>query len=205
MASEKTEVETPVNEGDQIDRRTAAKVRFEYQGREFIADLFSELSSGDPFDPHNLIKTMERIPNLFAFYSQAAREMKASYSFAKERKDAAGAVLREAIVMLTVSKGDKKPPGAEVERLFLQWVDHADEEMPEDFPELKRYMELKQETHTWDVSASALDAIVETFRMKSSMVRGQASLLEAMMQQNIITRPEPPSIGDETDDGVIEG
>ena len=112
MASEKTEVETPVNEGDQIDRRTAAKVRFEYQGREFIADLFSELSSGDPFDPHNLIKTMERIPNLFAFYSQAAREMKASYSFAKERKDAAGAVLREAIVMLTVSKGDKKPPGA---------------------------------------------------------------------------------------------
>jgi hypothetical protein len=203
MAPEKTDVETPMNE-DQIDRRSAAKVHFEYQGTEFVADLFSELSSGDPFDPHNLIKTMERIPNLFAFYSQAAREMKANYSFAKERKDAAGAALREAIISLVMVHGDKKPPAAEVERLFLQEIDRADKEMPEDFPELKRYMELKKETHTWDVSASALEAIVETFRMKSSMVRGQASLLEAMMQQNIITRPEPPKIGDETDDGTLD-
>ena len=177
-----------------------------------------DLWGGDPQDPFSLLQAMERLPGTFAFYANILREGRSELSAATEGEDAARATLAHNISEREQKSTGKKPAAAEVERILSRESDHVlraleathgEAEFPGD-EALANFARAVQNRREWTDIAQKLDVIVDTVRLRCSMVRSQAELLEACLQQNLIApprgrgAPDPKDrIGGPADDGRL--
>lgn len=161
-----------------------------------------EMWGGDPSDPFHLLDAMEKLPGTFAFYANLLQEARAELAHATESETAARATLAHHISEREEKQRNKKPAEAEVERILRRETDQVlraleatdgQAEFAGD-EALATYSRCLQSRREWAERAGELDVIVETIRLRCAMVRRQAPLLEACLQQNLISldRFSPP-------------
>lgn len=189
------------------------RIEYEFHG-ERLAFTGEELRLGDPEDPSAMLERMERLPSTLGYYLNVLREAKQEVACAKESEEAAKAVVAHEIANRGLSEtkaGEfKRPPAAEVERALVRETDGLLRALEtgvvvEKDERWRRYGETIRERREWADLAGKMEVVVETVRMRCSMIRSQSELLTSMLQQNIIRPPrETPTImGSAQDDGNL--
>lgn len=184
-------IDNPKTILDETIAREGLKIAFEYGDKPQIANLDEELSLGDRvFDPFLLIRTIEKIPSLIAFYSNVSRAAKRQHAQAKQVRSGVESQLRKAMAERIVNNrdGSKKPASKdEVDTEFHRAI-HV--QAHSTYPALKQFIDALKDEDQWQDRVDKLDIILHAWQNRASLVRTEARLMETMLQQNLISIPE---------------
>jgi hypothetical protein len=149
---------------------------------------------------------MNEVPGRYAYYANVNREIRLDFSRAKADEVVAEAGVRALLGSNIEAKTGKPASAAAIDREFQVALDQAIKYPSNATDAMKRYIEIRKEAEQPFEESEKMAIIVEACRMHATMLRSMGSLIEPMLQQNMITPPrmtDADRIGSKTDDGIL--